>query len=356
MEGINIEHQTFYGTFSFTGYLSPYIQNRPNLTITQTDSTRPGFFKPVQIVKEIKSESSNKVVHNNGSIEQLPKPQSLAAAAYGLPAYSAPQDSQPNRRGPSHSDYVTTSAGFVPSPRSVSSEPTVYDMSGSSNINSYRARPANEGQRSAYSPLDSSSSQSSGGSDELDAYMRAAASESSSHGSTTSGHDSSHGSSYPNYDHSRPSSTSSSQSSSSQSQSISRRKPSSSYGDEPFDPSSAKHFMKTHVVRDNNDHGTSSYSDHSSNGHHMIGSATNDNELAHLAASMSEFQSSPSGDFASFGSDPSFGSDSIPSFSDSNVFASGSNFNPQLAPSSQLMGAHSFPNSIASVVPGKKLK
>lgn len=322
--------------------MSPYIQNRPNLTLTPSSTeTRTGFFKPVQIVKEIKQSDNN-------SIEHLPKPQSLSA--YGLPAYNGPQDiSQPNRRGPTHPDYVTTSAGFVPSPRSVSDQPVVYDMSGSSNINSYRARPSNNdgGHRSGYSPLESSSSSqsSSGQNDDLDAYMRAAASESQSQGSSPSGNHEQ--SSYSPYD------SRTSTSSSSQSQQMSRRKPSSSnYGEEPFDPSQGKHYMKTHIVRDN-DHGSSPFADHTSSDHHVLGSASNDNELAQLAASMSEFQPSSSNDFggSSFGS--SFGGDSMPSFGDSNVFASGSNFNPQLAPSSQgLMASQSFPNSIASVVPG----
>lgn len=335
-------------------------------------SSRPGYFKPPQVIKSLDGHEFVATVsintggkneeQNDKQIEELPKPLAFTAEerkAFGLPAYNGPEGFQP-RRGSGAADYTTNGVGYVvytpvndnnnQQIQKSGRRESMFEMpSSSSRVNQYRkasspsysSSPNERRVRSGgdYSPMESAS-------EDLNTYMKEAASENSHH---TSDSGSSSGSSQGNAGQS-VSYNSYGDRSSVSSQSV-RRKP--TYGDDSqsYEPSSAKHYMKTQVIREHDmGSGGGLHTDALSSGHEgsVLGSS-NDNELAQLAATMSEYQSSV----------PGSGGDFLPSsFSSGNpndltsLMTEAHGFGG--LGSSSLLGGHSFASPIpaASSVPG----
>ncbi|KAI1303159.1 hypothetical protein HDE_02364 [Halotydeus destructor] len=210
--------------------------------------------------------------------EKLPLPLKLTSdtgfkAYTGLPAYNGPDSFLPRRSN--GVDYAANSAGFVVSdlrPDASSSRP--YEMASSSSrvhqqYNQQRVPFKNYEKRSR-SDFSAPATESSGSAD-IDTYLKTAASETSQTEQSSS--------SIPYSSAPAP---------------TQRRKPTfdkssfdEQHGTYNYDPAMNKHFLKTHFRDSELSPMESGNNEHTS--------ASNDNELAHLAASMSELQNSNSG-------------------------------------------------------------
>ena len=363
---------------------------------TQFSSTTPrpgpGYFVPPQVVKinhqdaapafsvqqqgsdqnSITTRNNNHKISSGGDnlkessqqsevIEQLPKPEAHRSSsssggeyktAYGLPGYNGPEDFTP-RRGTTAADYSATGAGFVPSdpfqnkqprytapsfeslerygtfkPSASEFVPTTFHSS-DDQFGSRRYHHRQNQQQDNRRPYDSQSGSSP---DYNSGYTRAASESSSSiPGGSQSQSQQQQDNFPPPQSRRKPFSDPDIQSSS------------SNHHQGPYDQSfpQSKHYLSTEVIRDH----TSSdmFADgQASQSMEQAVSATNDNELAQLAATMSEFSSSPT-------STPDFGmsgSDSL-GLTDTSGFGS--------LGSSSMLASHPFAGSMPSPnsVPGE---
>lgn len=299
----------------------------------------------MQVIKAVndsnKTQEDEEEAQPTKLVEVLPTPQRFSSNSgfkgYGLPAYNGPDYFRP-QRGNGAADYSANSAGFVVSDlRSEASSNRDYDMpSSSSRSNQYNRSPVGyrsheKRSRSDYSPQESSSSDLNS---ELNSYLKAAASE-ASHTEQTA-----------------PQSTGSNNFAAAQSRPVARRKPTTyasekNYDEQPqsynFDPSMSKHFLKTQFK--DSDLSNSGYMD-AGNGE-QIGASSNDNELAQLAATMSEFQSSnptSSPDMFSFGNGgaPDFGGVDPHSYGGLGNLGAASMNSPHLPAASNVPGMGGF--------------
>lgn len=311
--------------------------------------------------------------HSDPLIEELPKPEaqrSLTSSDYkttfGLPGYNGPEDFAP-RRGTTAADYSAPGSGFVPSEpfatkqskytaptydnldrygtfKSSASEfiPTTYQNSPEDHFGSRRYNRPNQQQQQqdsrGYSHSRPYSTPTGLVHADYSGYLRASSEAQSSIATGPS----------PQHQQIQPQENYGSMQS--------RRKPfdqdvqSSNSGSHqqqgPYDQSfpQSKHYMSTEVIRDQS--GGDLFADgQASHSMEQTVSATNDNELAQLAATMSEFSSSPT-------STPDFGM----SGSDSMGLSDGSGFGS--LGSASMLGSHPFHAGsmpAPSAVPGEKL-
>lgn len=119
----------------FTGFLDNTLKiHQHQYAVHQQNNgsattPKPGYFKPLQIVKVVPSLTPQQSVSPRlDDAEHLPKAQEWKASpmqdvsktAYGLPGYSGPEGFSP-RRGATAADYSANVAGFVPEGSSSSS-------------------------------------------------------------------------------------------------------------------------------------------------------------------------------------------------------------------------------------------
>ena len=361
---------------------------RRNATASTTPRPASGYFVPPQVVKinqhdavlatpasqasgnrDSSDKSDSQATDVKSPVEEeLPKPeaQRMSAgeykAAYGLPGYNGPEDFSP-RRGTTAADYSAAGAGFVPSesfqnkqlkylaPAAASTPydslerygtfkpaasefiPTTYqsseDQFGARRYNQQRY--PQQDNRRPFAPQSGITNPT-----DYNGFMRTSSSEQSA--SVSGGSQQQQPQQSSQHD--------------AYSQS-SRRKPfndqdvqssSNSHQQGPYDQPSfpqSKHYLSTEVVRDSSP-GDLFADGQASQSMEQTVSATNDNELAQLAATMSEFSSSPT-------STPDFGmsgSDSL-GLTDASGFGS--------LGSSSMLGSHAFAGSMPppNSVPGE---
>lgn len=305
--------------------------------------------------------------HSDPLIEQLPKPEaqrSLTSGDYkttfGLPGYNGPEDFAP-RRGTTAADYSAPGSGFVPSDpfnkqpkytaptydnlerygtfKSSASEfiPTTYQSEDHFGSRRYNRQNQDQQDSRGYSNNRPYSSPTGLVHADYSGYLRASSEAQSSIASASSPQQHQQTQPQENYGSMH-----------------SRRKPfdqdvqSSNSGSHqqqgPYDQSfpQSKHYMSSEVIRDQS--GSDLFADgQASHSMEQSVSASNDNELAQLAATMSEFSSSPT-------STPDFGM----SGSDSMGLSDGSGFGS--LGSASMLGSHPFAGSMPapSAVPGEK--